>query len=355
MQTSQSLSTVLGDELQRPRAKVPLYFCGGTGANIAAATHAFIGALSDRDRANMADQAFNLVDTSRSNLTASHKGMNFVHLQKNGVAMDGGGKVMKDVWDTAKQQAPDVLKAMPPEAVNIVIASLGGGSGNALAIALTQELRRQGKEVVLVGMIGTESKAVLENITRSMTLLKDSVVKLKKTIALMPFVNESTSEYKSTNLLVAQAICMLLTIFSNQNARMDSADIVQWLNFEQRAKCDPALVGMYHTVRQAPLEPGLVPLTLATLTDNEEQDASAGWVGAYQTHGILPNPTTNEHLEASGVFSATPAHMVICDGVVQSVFNRVHELAQQVARAEQNLGRRDAIDTSAVDLDGMSA
>lgn len=353
MQPSNSL--VLGEEPVRARATVPVYFCGGTGANIAVASSLLFETLHARDRSNMAQHVFNLVDTSRSNLTAQHKGMNFWHMQKDGVHMDGGGKVMKDVFSVAKHQAPDILKAMPPGNTNIVVCSLGGGSGNSLGIALAQELRRQGKEVLIMGIVNTESKSVLENVTRSMALLKDSVAKLQKTIVLAPFKCDSTKDYHQINQLVAQTVAMTLTLLSNQNARMDTADITQWLNFEHRMRCEPALVGLYYTVAQEPLPDQLVPLTVATLTNVDNEDASTGWATTYQTHGILPNPPQEGELEASSVFSKTPAHFTICDGVLQQIFDLADGRTKEISRAVENRGRPAAFDSASVDLDGMEA
>ena len=331
----------------RKKNDISVYFCGGTGADIAAIYKEQAAKLTQDDQTNVGNIIPYLVDTSISNLTNAHSDMQSFQLRKNGQAMDGGGKIMSDVFDTARLQAPDALNALTPGQFSIVVANMGGGSGSAISVALLSELLTQGKNVVVIAIAATESKTVLDNTTRTTMLYQSISEKLGKSVVIFPFNSDGAESFEATNKLVAMTILMLGTLMSNNNARLDTADLAHWINFDRPTKNEPALVGMYYTTGDLPLPDGVTPYTVATLTSSISQNARPGWKPEYQAHGILP-------AENSSIFPSTPVHFAVADGIVDKLHVHISNEAKALARAKAGRPQASRLSHADIDMDGMS-
>lgn len=331
---------------KRPKNEIVVYLCGGTGADIASVLLERLKGLNAPDVDNLGILRPVLVDTSASNLNESHTGIPFFHLKQDGREMDGGGKIMNTVFNVAKNSTADIVEATKPGRFTLVVGNMGGGSGSGISVALMRELAMQGKDAIMIGIAACESKTVLDNTNRSLNLLKGVSETYNRTVVLSPFTSEGTSSFRKVNTLVAQSILMLGVLLSNNNARCDTADLVNWMNFEKPLRTDPDLVGLYFHTGTEEIPQDVVPLTVATLTGSADEEAATGYDLTFQSHGIIPSATGSE------IFTTTPAHFIVASGVVESIQNSVHERSSEMARSIKNRPAKTAF-VGKVDMDGM--
>lgn len=334
-------------DITRPRGKVSVIFCGGTGCDISLYLRCRLNAVVEADRDALADVSMAIVDTSRSNLTPEHSDMDLYVLKNStGGEMDGGGKIMNAAFRATKEQGEDIIRALKPAKNVLLVGNMGGGSGGAISSQLARKLLDKGHNVLMLAVASVESKTVQENTRRSMSLYQEVVTATQRSLVVAPFMAGKTNTFEQINEAVADFAFMQCILFSNKNARMDSADLHNWVNFEKALKIEPALIGLYMTVGDTPMPENVTPLTVATLTSTRNEDAAPGWMPAYQAHGILP--VQNHTL---GI--ATPTHFVIADGVVSSLYKTIDESVEALKR-QATLVAPIARLASNDDMDGMS-
>lgn len=308
----------------RPKGDISVLFCGGTGCDIAAKFTQKLKQVSTEDQAALANIHAGIIDTSRSNLNENHAGLALYILKANGKEMDGGGKDMMGAYKGTKQQFEDIYLAMKPQKTTLLICNMGGGSGGAIASQMAQGLLERGHDVIVLGIVAVESRVVQENSTRTLALMQRASTDSNRTLVLSPFLAGKTNTFEGINTMISDYAFMLSVLYSNQNKRLDSSDLHNWVNYEKTLKMQPALMGSYITVGDSALPEEVTPFTVATLTTDEEQDAAPGWTPDYQAHGILPIKPN--------FAMATPVHFVVATGVVEQINNRINESVAALQR-----------------------
>lgn len=348
MTIAKPITEKITGDITRPKGKVSIIFCGGTGCDISVYFRNKYREVPDAERVALADASMSIVDTSRSNLTPAHADMDFYALKDgHGGEMDGGGKVMNAAFNATKKQGEDIYAAFKPAKTVILVGNLGGGSGGAIASQLARLLLDKEHNVIVLGVASVETKTVQENTRRSMTLFQDVVDVTQRSLVLAPFMAGKTNTFEGINRAVAEFAFMLCSVFSNQNQRLDSADLHNWINFEKVMKLEPSLIGAYMTVGDSALPENITPLTVATLTATNDEDAAPGWMPDYQAHGILPVPVPSFNM-------VTPVHFVIADGVVSSLYTTIDESVEALKRASAQRAPLTRLRRVDADMDGMS-
>lgn len=317
------METTKENIFNRKPGKLVVYLCGGTGVNIAEPLKNLLQSLEDKK--GMAEVDIVLIDTSTSNLTEANS-KDKLYLFSG---IDGGGKDRAYVYPIVSPKAFEIIQKFPAGDMNIVVSSLAGGSGNAIAVALMRELLKQDYVAIAVGITATASKIEVENTIDSMASYEGLAKTLKKSVVLAPFHNTGNAggeSFANVNGLVANLIVLLAVLSSRQNHGLDTQDLYNWINYDGVTDVAPRLMGLINTTGKNPILDGCVPLTVATLATNGE-DTTPGWSPDYQAVGFVNNNCT--------AVVSSPAHFVIADGVVQHIYDHVNEQAKVLERNAQ--------------------
>lgn len=322
----------------RPRGKLAVYLCGGTGINIAKPLKELLAKANPN---TVAEVTIYMIDTSDSNLTGEHTNDNLYRFKN----IDGGGKIRRDVNEMdMSRKALDILQQFPPQDYNIVGGSLGGASGSVVAPHLTREILKADKLCVAFGVTNNDSKIEVNNTKNTIASYEGISKKLNIPVVLAPFHNETPDKFDEVNLLVAQLITQLAAVFSRQNAQMDKADVTNWLRYDRVAEIgvEPRLMGLYMTEGDTKLPENLFHITTATLCVRGA-NSRPGWQPDYQTVGFLPEGAT-----------ATKAiHFTVADNMVQQLHSKMAAEAEAMQKQSNARATIKRIQIADEDDDGM--
>lgn len=321
----------------RPRGSMKIYLCGGTGINIATPLKKM---LAEQPKSTTADVEIVLVDTSDSNLNPTNDGDN-VYLFKG---IDGGGKVRRDVHSVAAPKAREILERFQPGDFNVVVSSLGGGSGSVIAPHLLREIINLDKLCVAVGITNNDSKIEVNNTANTFATYEAISETIGRPVVLAPFHNKTPDKFDEVNLLVSHLLLQLTILASRQNAQLDTADLTNWLNYDRVTDVEPRLMGLYFTAGTAELPEGVHAVSVATLCTSGT-NSRPNWVPDYQCVGYVPEGVTSEKNEA--------VHFSVADGVVQQIYSII---AADKAELDRRAGARSLskrLSTSQAGNDGF--
>jgi hypothetical protein len=326
------------NNFERKQGVMKVYLCGGTGVNIANAIKTM--SASPDSMTGMANIELVLIDTSNANLTNANA-KDSVYLFKG---IDGGGKHRGDIHPVVSPKAFEILEKFPAGDMNVVISSLGGGSGSVIAPCIMRELLKQNKLALAVGITNNDSKIEVENTVDTMGSYEGLARTLKKCVVLAPFHNNNSAGFADVNTLVANLVMLLAVLSSRQNHGLDSADLVNWINFDAVTDVSPRLMGLMHATNKTEIGDDIHPITVATL-GNHGDDVRPSWVPDYQAVGYIA--------EGCDAITDSPAHFVVADGVVQRLYERMASDAADLARRTSGRSLSKQLDTQAAGDDGM--
>lgn len=298
-----------------PKGRLVCYMAGGTGINIAKALAEQIKKL---DLGIAAEVVTVLIDTSESNLNSS-AGSN-VYLLKG---LDGSGKIRKENHAAISRASLSILEQHQPGDLNIVVSSLGGGSGSVIAPVLTGALLEQGKLVVSVGVATTESAIEVSNSVKTIQSYDSIAKKVGKPVILSIQKNTDSSTFDKINEAVISTILMLATLSSRKNVGLDSADLRNWLNYDRVSKAPVKAMTLYINNGQFKLDEDVQPITVASLAragvstklDTTPDYQCVGYVNVGESKGF-----------------DQPMHFAVCDGELAGIFRELDGLQKDLER-----------------------
>lgn len=266
------------------RNSVNAYGCGGFGVKMVN--------LLRKAPLNGADFNPYYVDTSRADLEANQD-MSKVYLIPG---TDGSGKNPKVNYDAIQKYTPHVLEKFNPSQINLIAASLSGGSGNVIAISLAEAIWQQGGDVIFF-MIASREDLNATNNTRNMLASLQNKARQHGKVAVVYFDdNQVATQDNAVDQDLVTSMGAFLDLYSGRHNRLDSKDVLHWLN----PKVPPQILLLdvttsYQTARETE---SLV--SIATLFASEE-NRTAPIPAAYSCEGVRKIGTEhNLYLTISG-------------------------------------------------------
>lgn len=298
------------------KGRVVCYMAGGTAVNI---SKVLAEQFKKLDLAPAAQIEVVLIDTSDSNLVngASDK----IYLLKG---LDGSGKLRAENHPAISRAILGILDAHQPGDLNIVVSSLGGGSGSVIAPALAGALLAQDKLVIGMGVTNTDSAIEVTNSVKTIKSYESIAKKIGKPIVLSLFKNSAADSFQKINEAIVSNIIMLSVLASRKNIGLDSADLRNWLYYNRVSKAPIKAMTLDITHSESvELPEGAHPITTATLA-REGASTRLNWTPDYQCVGYVSTDG-----EKKGNFDK-PLHFTVCDGELDQIFKELDELEKKL-------------------------
>lgn len=319
---------------QRPKGNVAIYFCGGTGINIHKNFQEVIKNFKEDSIANIRTY---FVDSSDSDLTDYQTAEN-TYLIKD---KDGGGKVRGSIYPHFSPKVTTFMDKFHPGDISIVVSSLGGGTGATIAYTIMEELLRRNCAAIAIGVTNTDSKIELENTIKAIASFENIAEQTGKPVILSPFQNDDSGQHSKVNNHIAYLVSLLCVLASRRNARLDTQDVYNWINYHNVTDVPPRLMAMVHCVGNDTLSnDDIVPISLATLAQ-PDTNINPGFTPDYQCVGYV-SPTMK------GV-ETYPAHFMIADGIISNLVEK--KLKDALSKIDQRAGNRKLSERMTYDKD----
>lgn len=287
-----------------------IYAAGGAATNIASR----FNKTRDQVSPGFAKISTRFIDTSRSNVDPSIPDSD-VYLFEG---MDGSGKLRSSNYATIVERSKEILHRFKPQDTNVVIHSTSGGSGSTIGPVLVSELLSRGENVVVVLIGSTSSRIETENTLK--TLQSYEVISQKRDKPVVAYYRENSPEMNrgQVDQQVYYALIMLSVLFSGQNREMDSADLVNFLNYPAVTHYNAALCGLDLFSKDITLKQSEVLMSVASLIDENSSSDFSG-LCEYQTTGHMP-----DSLKGSTSMEL-PLHVAVIGGYFNGAAKRLQD------------------------------
>lgn len=212
-------------------SKINIYACGGAGINIA------------QTYENIDDNIEIIyVDTSHSNFPPGAKNCEIIE-----DALTGSGKVRSDNATSIIASIPNILIKYKPAKYNIVIFSLGGGSGSVIGPLLLKELNVNGANDDYRStnfgacVVSAESIKASINSEKTLSTLSNIAAKTGIPIIIYGSMLHSINERNSVDADIRKIITHLRTLFIADGSEIDENDIYNAFRYQRYTDYDPGL------------------------------------------------------------------------------------------------------------------
>lgn len=251
--------------------KMTIYACGGTGCNIASSLVRFIGKSSE----GFANLEAYFIDTSRSNITPSIPASN-VYLVKG---TDGSGGLRTENHIDIDKAIDPIMSRFQPGDISIVIHSLSGGSGSVAGPKIVTRLLKEGKDVVVLTVGGTESAKQVENTYKGFLTYEHVSQDSRSPVCMVYRENHLNDTPGAINKEMEAIVVTLATIFSGQNHGLDTADLHNFLHYH-RVSGYPARLSQLELFTSRVEKNSDDNSATVSMISLNEQDSHAGDLGA---------------------------------------------------------------------------
>lgn len=303
------------------KGRVRVYAAGGCGMNI--------GSQLEKHR-NLNEIAFaNLdivyIDTSKSNLQR-HENIDpaTCYLLKN---MDGSGQHRAENVDDIDQNVPAILEQFPPVDFNIVLSSGGGGSGSVIAPLLMAGLLNMEAQAIAI-VIGSDATANFAKNSLNTLHSYHRVAEEHGALALTYTQNGTDVSEKEADAVAISTIMGLCVLYSRENHRMDSMDLVSWLNYDKVTSYQPQLATLTVVGKNDSFD-GLGNIISVATIAKDDDNTALPVPTEYQCTGFVP--ATADEI----VLNRTPMHFVLSDGILDEAATKLQAAVTKYAAAAQ--------------------
>lgn len=301
------------------KARVQIYFCGGTALNVATGFH-------------NPDVEVAYLDTCDKNITPFHD-MSKVFLTQG---TRGAGKNRKFILPLIRPQVPVMMNRFPAADFNIIVFGTSGGSGNTIGALILNELLKADETVMCLGITGIESTEVLNNSVDTLKTLEGISINRDKNVVLCHLRNTAGVTFEKVNEEAAFYLDTLCELASQNNARLDVTDVSNWINFNHKVGTQAQLLELtIHTTRQ---EASAVPemISVASLYTDPAQEIPYG-SPFVRTTGI----STSDSMPADQL------HFVINTVGIDEIMKDINDLKAESHRHQVRYRQRN----STLDID----
>lgn len=228
------------------------------------------------------------LDTSTSNLEKTKKSSQVfsTYLIPN---LDGGGKNQRYVYDHTADKMDEIMQALPPKDVNVVLFSLGGASGAICGALVLRELLKRGKTVFVICVGSNETELEAKNSYKTIGRLQAISASTQLPVLAAVHWMKNSSEWDKVNNEVGSSAKALALASGGEIKFLDSKDISNFAN--------------YHTVTDVPAQLTQLLIYLEFEGEDEELDypASAISVLSLKANTNVLTPELNQPYGAFGI------------------------------------------------------
>ena len=292
----------------KANGKVSIYACGGTGTSI---TSYFEKYRQKEVTPGFANITPYYIDTSKSDLNETLP-VDSLYIFED---KDGSGKIRSENNEVIKKHVNDILHRFKPDDFSIIVSSAGGGSGAVIAGYLAIEMLKRNHPFIVITVGSTGSRIEIDNTIKTLKSLERFAVTNNKPIALSYWQNDKSSPQAEVDAGVRNLITRLSALFSRQHLRLDTTDLINWLDYTKVSNIEPKLVLLdcYDSnYLKGDLENDFDLISAATLC-REGIDPSIDVPLEYQAVGYVSQENSqNIHLSEA-------QHFCIIDGVVPKI------------------------------------
>lgn len=256
--------------------KTRIYYCGGTGFNIGS-THgtSFAGAcFLDSSDANMKDKQ---IPADRIYLIPG---------------TDGAGGDQAFMMPYARKHSDEMINRFEPGDFNIVVLGAGGGSGATIGIQVGRKLLEAGYPTVFIVVGGTDATRRIRNTTNVIKNL-ESVSLATKLPVIVHYVPNQPSEAEADSQVLF-ALDALINLTDQTNARLDTQDVQNWVQYNAVCAVDPQLSMLYISDNRAEAAAVLEPISIASLYTDPAKNIPFG-ASFVRTVGFATNDAKMEY------------------------------------------------------------
>lgn len=305
---------------EKLKGRVRLYACGGAGVNIGKQMERFRG----NEEVGLAVLDIAYIDTSRSNLSAAVPD-DAVYLLKD---LDGSGKVRKENYQEITAHTREILQKHAEQDLNIVISSAAGGSGSVIAPSIVSELLERDVPVIVVLVGSTDTRLEIDNTLKTIKSY-EAISKLRsKPVVVKYLQNSKITPRAQVDGEVLQFVTAALTIWSRENAELDSKDLFNFLNFQRVTTFPSQLAAINNYVEKLPEEHSGEVVSVVTLARSGE-DSSLPFTPDYQAVGFLPEGVSER------ILNVAPIHMVVTTDLLVTVSKGLQTRLQELEQAQR--------------------
>lgn len=281
------------------------------------------------------------IDTSKSNL------------RRAGIAtddprayiiegVDGSGKKRDTNYKIISEYAKEILHQYKPTDINVIVHSASGGSGSVIGPILAYELINRGCPVILIVVGGSDSRIEIENTIKTLKGYEVISRRANKPVNVIYYENSSISPRDKVDSMAQSTIALLSIIFSGLNDDLDSADLVNFLNYHDVTQNEPQLTLVDFFYSEFKVPKGQSVISAVTLTDKEHPSTLPVKVD-YQAVGFL-SELTSQHISTE-----LPISMVNIVGYFPTVIERLEKVLAEIDEM------RSSIITKKVEVDSDQA
>lgn len=233
---------------------INVYCCGGAGSNIGKAI-------------NGTDSKVCYVDTSISNL----KGVDVddIYLVED---RDGAGQLRSNTYAWFRGLEEEVLiRFKPSDTLNVIVHSLGGGSGSVIGPMLAREMINRGHRVIVIAIESRDSTKRIQNTLATLQTYQGVVNSLKSSVSLMYVENDRRKQADEEILTFIE----LMSVITNKEHvdEFDTEDINNFINFDNVTDYDPG-VGIISLIKSKGGESVRGTATVSTIYITTDKDSS---------------------------------------------------------------------------------
>ena len=295
--------------------KTRIYFTGGTGFNIG---HQY-GPTADH---------VCFLDSSDANLKDKNIPADRVYLIPG---TDGGGGDQSYMMPFARKHAPEMINRFEPGDANIVVVGAGGASGATIAIQVVQQLLELELPTIVICVGGTDTTRRIRNTMNVISNMERTSAKTNMPV-VMAYVDNANGEAEADNEVMF-LLESLEALLDQTNGRLDTKDIINWLQYQRVCSVSPQLVQLHVSQTRQEAAAVLEPISIASLYTDPTKNTPIG-SAFVRTVGI----TSNE-----AKMSSDQLHFVINSVGITTITDSIEEERIKLNTVQSSFRQRKSL------------
>lgn len=227
---------------EKQKGRVAIYGCGGAGINTALRLEAL--AQSGKFEPGESIMVPYYIDTSVSNLSVDvpvERKFLFQDVDDN---IDGSGSIRRENHGVIAEHTRNILQKLPPQDLNIVVHSGGGGSGSVIGPSLVSELLARDAAVIVIVIGSADTKVRINNTLNTLKSYDGIVKKRERPVIVLYLENSPQTTREKNDQSAMRAIGTLSFFYSRENLELDRRDLYNVLNFQNATTYPPQVAAL---------------------------------------------------------------------------------------------------------------
>lgn len=304
--------------------KMRIYACGGAGVSAAALLDKPV--INSGNNSDYASIGISYIDTSRSDFIGKNIKDNIFVIP----GLDGQGQKRGEDLSLISSYVPTILLEHEPSEINLIIHSAGGGSGSVIGPLITEELLKRKQDVIVFMISCTGSSTETKNTHSCLLTYANYNRTYEKVIPISWHENNKGKSHDQVNKDITFLVALLAVAYSGNNAKLDSSDLKNWINYTKTTGYPAELSALkvhvgYDQAREAVSACSL----LAPGQDMPSLDTS------YHTFGYIPHSVYNSIKLADD--KKEPISMLLIPGAFDEV---AASLSSSIKRSQERIQAR---------------